>query len=316
MQLRVMNESELRSLVDMPAAIAAVRAGFVALARGEAEVPTRTALEGPRGSTLFMPVQAPSQGALGLKVVSVRPTNAERGLPTIHAIVVLMDLDTGVPEAVLDGRWLTALRTGAATGVATDCLARPDASVLAVVGAGAQARAQIEAVAVVRRLDEVRIVSKTGVSASRLAEALEADGMVPRVRAVRSSREAVADADIVVTVTDSVTPVLATADVAAGAHINAVGGYRRDMQELPVELMGRARVTVDQVEAALAEAGDVTQAIAAGTLERAALVELGDVASGQARGRTSPDQVTVFKSVGNAVQDLAVARLALERAQR
>ena len=316
MQLRVLDEEALQDLVDMKAAIAAVRAGFDALWSGTADVPVRTVLVDGDGATLIMPARLTDASGLGLKVVTVRPGNRERGLPAIHAVILLMDAVTGAPAAVLDAEWLTALRTGAATGVATDLLARSDATVLAVVGAGAQSFEQVRAVATVRALEEVRVVSRGGASAERLAARLVSDGVVERARAVANASEAIVGADIVVTATDSPDPVLADADVAPGTHINAVGGYRRDMQELPVALVGRADlVVVDQLEGALAEAGDVTAALDAGLVQREALVELGALTTGDRVGRTSPDQVTVFKSVGNAIQDLMVARLALDRAR-
>jgi ornithine cyclodeaminase len=315
-QLRLLDEEALKALVDMPAAIAAVRAGFDALWKGTADVPVRTALVDQAGSTLVMPARLTDAAGLGLKVVTVRPENRDRGLPAIHAVILLLDAVTGVPTAVLDAEWLTALRTGAATGVATDLLARPDASVLAVVGAGAQAFEQVRGVATVRDLEEVRIVSRGGVSAERLARRLIAEGVVERARAVSHASQGVAGADIVVTVTDSTAPVVDDADIAPGTHLNAVGGYRRDMQELPVALVGRADlVVVDQLEGALAEAGDVTAALEAGLIERESLVELGALTTGDRMGRTSPTQLTVFKSVGNAIQDLMVARLALDRAR-
>lgn len=316
MQLRLLDEEALKDLVDMPAAIAAVRAGFDALWTGTAQVPVRTALDEGDGTTLIMPARLTDTPGLGLKVVTVRPGNRDRGLPAIHAVILLMDAVTGAPAAVLDAEWLTALRTGAATGVATDLLARNDASVLALVGAGAQAFEQARAVAAVRPIADVRVVSRGGASADRLAARLVSEGVVERARAVASSAQAVAGADIVVTVTDSTVPVLDDADIEPGTHVNAVGGYRRDMQELPLALMGRAdRVVVDQLDAALAEAGDVTAALDAGVVRRDDLVELGALTTGARIGRTSPDQVTVFKSVGNAIQDLMVARLALDRAR-
>lgn len=316
MQLRMLDESTLRSLVDMPSAIAAVRDGFMALSGGGVDVPVRTALTSSDGVTLFMPAQLHDGTALGLKVVSVRPANRDLGLPAIHAVILMMDAETGIPAAVLDAEWLTSLRTGAASGVATALLARPEASVLAVVGAGVQAFHQVEAVAAVRPIESVRIVSKGGASAGVLARRLLDDGIVAEAEAVSDAETAVRGADVVVTVTDSASPVVRADAVSPGTHVNAVGGYRTDMLELPVELMGRADlVIVDHRAAALAESGEVAAAIEAGVLQASDLVELGHVASGESPGRRSSDQVTVFKSVGNAVQDLVVARLALGRAR-
>lgn len=316
MQLRFLDEASLRRLVDMPAAIAAVRSGFDQLWAGTAEVPVRSVMADDSGATLIMPARSAGASELGLKVVSVRPGNHGRGIPAIHAVILLLDTNTGAPVALLDGEWLTALRTGAATGLATDLLARAGASVLGVVGAGAQAFEQVRAVAAVRELDEVRIASRGGESARRLARRLVDEGVVAEARAVTRSSLAVRGADVVVTVTDSHEPVVEDDDIAPGTHVNAVGGYRRDMQELPPELVGRADlVVVDQLEGALAEAGEVCAALDAGRIARQALVELGALTAGARPGRTAPDQITIFKSVGNAIQDLVVARLALERAR-
>lgn len=316
MNLRILDEPTLRRLVDMPAAIAAVREGFDALHTGAVDAPVRTALAEGDDTTLVMPARLRDGSALGLKVVAVRPGNRDRGLPAIHAVTLLLDPVTGVPSAVLDAEWLTALRTGAATGVATDLLARADAAVLAVVGAGAQAFHQVEAVAAVRSIERVRVASRSGASAVRLAERLVAEGVVARAEGSASAEAAVRGADVVVTVTDSSRPVIDDSWITAGTHLNAVGGYRRDMQELPSALVARADLlVVDQVEAALAEAGDCTTPLAAGLIRPTDLIALGALTSGDHPGRTGPDEVTVFKSVGNAVQDLMVARLALERAE-
>ena len=317
MPLRVLTEADLRPLVTMRDAIAAVAEGFRRLSAGEATVPVRTPVPaGAEGATLLvMPGSLGRGAALGAKLVTVFPANRERGRPVVQAVIVLVDPETGAPAAILDGEWLTALRTGAATGVATDLLARPDARVLAVIGAGAQAPAQIEAVRAVRPIEHVRIVSRRGTSARRLAETLSraAEGAVD-ASALPDAAEAVRGADVVVTVTDSTKPVLPADAIGPGCHINAVGGYTPGMQELPGELVARCRVVVDERRAALAEAGDVIGPIEAGLLDASRLVEIGELLTGVAAARTSPDEITLFKSVGSAAQDLAVAALALDRA--
>jgi ornithine cyclodeaminase/alanine dehydrogenase-like protein (mu-crystallin family) len=317
MELRVLTEGDLRQALDMPAAIQAVRQAFVALSGGGARVPVRQRIEGPGATLLSMPGTLSAPGSLGAKLVTVAPDNRRRGLPAIHAVVVLLDPTTGVPRALLDGEWLTALRTGAGTGVATDLLAPPNASVLGVVGAGPQARTQMDAVRAVRPLTEIRIASRGGDSARRLAEEAAGAG-VEGVRAVATAAEAIRGAQIVVTATDSSEPVLDPDALEPTVLINAVGGYRRDMQEVPTVVTARARVVVDQVEAALREAGDVWIPCEAGVLRPEELEELGALAAltgGETPGAEARPGVTLFKSVGNAVQDLAVAALALERAE-
>lgn len=319
MRLRVLTEGDLRRAVDMPGAIAAVREGFRALSTGGADVPVRQQIQGGSTALLSMPGRLGAPESLGAKLVTVAPDNRRRGLPAIHALVTLMDPVTGEPRAVMDGEWLTALRTGAGTGVAADLLAPPDVDVLAVIGAGPQARTQIEAVAAVRALEEIRIHSRGGASAERLARALTDEG-VAGVSVAPTSRAATRGAGIVATATDSLEPVLDAAALEPGVLVCAVGGYRRDMQEVPSAFTARARVVVDQVAGALREAGDVWVPIQEGLLDEADLVELGALLAqadeGGGGGPLPPGSGgTLFKSVGNAVQDLAVASLALERAE-
>lgn len=315
MEIRVLTESDLKAALDMPAAIRAMDLAFRQLSGGGASVPVRSRVEGEGVTLLTMPGRLEDPPALGAKLVTVVPGNRGRGHPAIHAAVLLLDPVTGIPRALLDGEWLTALRTGAGSGLATDLLADPGAAVLAVLGAGAQARTQVEAVLSVRPVREVRIHSRTPASARAFARELEAGGRVERVRVPGSSREATRGASVVCTATDAVEPVVEAAALDPGVHINAVGGYRRDMQEIPGEVMARARVVVDQREAALREAGDVIIPLEAGLIRRDELVELGEVAAGSAPGRRSRDEITLFKSVGNAAQDLAVAVAALAAAE-
>lgn len=299
----------------MPRAIEAVSHAFAALSGGRARAPLRTPLESDGGVTLVMPgrVGAPAAVAgLGTKIVSVFPGNRSLGLPSIHALVLLVDTRTGAPRAVLEGTWLTALRTGAASGVATRHLARDDAAVLAVFGAGVQARTQIEAVRAVRPVREIRVVSRGGASARRLAAELAG----VQARAVTDPREALAGAGVVVAATDSAVPVFPGEAVEPGTHVNGVGSYTPAMREVDGGFVARATVVVDQREAAWAEAGDLVGALRDGLVERDHVrAELGEVIRGEHPGRSRPDEVTFFKSVGNAVQDVAVAAAALRRAE-
>ena len=325
MPLRFLDEADLKRLLDMPAAIEAMRDAFAGISSGSADVPVRTSLSWSGGALLVMPglLETPggSRGgggggaALGAKLVTVVPGNRGRGRAAIHALVVLLDPETGEPAAVMDGEWLTALRTGAGSGLATDLLALPEAEVLAVVGAGTQARTQIQAVLAVRPIREVRIASRTQGSAEALAREVEGWGSRVRIRVAAGARDAVEGAQVVITATDALGPVLPADAVSPGTHLNAVGGYRPDMQELPTELTGRATLFVDQRAAALREAGDILVPLGEGRVREEEIREIGEVVLGRIPGRTSPDEVTVFKSVGNAAQDLAIAALALERAR-
>lgn len=312
MELRVLSATDVGSCVDMAGAIEAVAGAFRELSAGRARSPVRLAVSAPAGVSLFMPAYLERPAALGAKVVSVFSGNAGRGLPAIHGVVLLLDGETGVPRALMDGTYLTALRTGAASGVATRHMAREDARVLTVFGSGAQSRTQIEAVRTVRDIREVRIVSTNPDSARELADGL--DGVEARV--VADAAEAVRGAHVICTATTSSTPVFPGGAVDPGTHVNGIGSYTPEMQEVDAALVVRARVVVDARDAALEEAGDLVIPLRAGLIGEDHLrAELGEVVGGQAPGRIGADEITFFKSVGNAVQDMAVAARVLEAAE-
>jgi ornithine cyclodeaminase len=317
--MRILSADDVRRAVTMPAAIDAVASAFVQLSTGRATVPLRTHLQQHthESHTFVMPALLEESGGLGLKVVSVFPHNAARhGLPAIHALVVILDAATGQPAAVLDGSYLTALRTGAASGAATRALARPDARVLAIIGAGVQAYHQVEAVCAVRPIERVIIVNRSRERAERLAAMLRERAIAPHIDIAASSVEALTQADVVCCATSSPTPVFDDASLRPGVHINGIGSFTPQMVEVPPETVGRAYVVVDQQTAAWAEAGDLQHARGLGLLDESQTVELGAVIAGIVPTRTSDDQITFFKSVGNAVQDIAVAQLALREAER
>jgi len=311
--------ADVQTLVPMTDAIALMKAAFADLSAGLALAPVRTPVPIPAESavTLVMPASVPSVSGLGLKVVSVFPHNPAHGKPLIHALVVLIDPTDGAPLAVLDGTALTALRTGAVSGAATDLLALPDAHVLTLFGAGAQAVTQARAVCAVRPIDEIRIISRTPERITQfIAQMRESDPEIGALmHAVATPRDALNNAHIICTATTATEPLFADTDVAPGTHINAVGAYTPMMQEVPSETVARAYVVVDQFAAAWEEAGDLIKARDAGLLHEDSTVELGAIVNGVSPGRTSPTQITLFKSVGNAVQDIAVARRAFDRAR-
>ena len=312
MQIRILSADAVRACVDMPAAIDAMREAFAALSAQEATVPMRLALETEHGVSLFMPAHLRESGNAGAKVVSVNPGNAARGLPAIHAVVLVLDVLTGRPTALMDGTWLTALRTGAVGGLAADLLARSDAKTVALFGAGVQARTQLEAVRCVREITEVRVVSRSGASADRLA------GEVVGVRAVcvDDANEAIEGADIIIAATSSSAPVFDGARVEPGTHVTGVGSYTLDMREVDTALVQRARIIVDQREAVMEEAGDIVGPIRDGVVDETVIIaEIGEVVLGRVPGRTADSEITFFKSVGNAVQDVAVAARVLAAAE-
>jgi ornithine cyclodeaminase len=316
-RLTLLSGEDVRRLVPMTDAIEAMASAFGQLSSGRAEIPLRTSVDAERGVSLFMPGYLRDTRVLGGKIVSVFGDNPEVGLPVVTAAVLLLDSDTGLPRALLDGTALTALRTGAASGLATRLLARADASVLAVFGAGVQARTQIEAVRAVRRIREVRIVSRRRASAERLAGEIKGGRGAPVVRVLEDRAEAVRGAHVLVAATSSATPVFPGDRVEGGAHVNGFGSYTPEMQEVDEAVVTRARVVVDTRTGALAEAGDLIIPLRKGLVREADVnTELGEVLLGVRPGRARDDEVTFFKSVGNAAQDLAVAARALAEAER
>lgn len=312
---------DVQALVPMTTAIELMKQVFSELSAGRTVSPLRVPIDVPavEGVTLFMPASVPQAEGLGLKIVSVFPHNRKRNKPTIHAIVVLTSTETGEPLALLDGTFLTALRTGAVSGAATDLLARPDSTVLTVIGAGAQGITQAWAVGSVRPIERINVFDVNAASAASFAERLSAydPDLAGKVRPVSDADRAVAESDVICTATTARRAVFADAAVRPGTHINAIGAFTPEMQEVPAATVGRAYVVVDAVAAALAEAGDLLQAINQGVIpDERISVELGHVANGTKPGRTAPDQITLFKSVGNAVQDIIVARYAVTAAER
>ena len=317
----ILNANEIRQALPMAAAIAAMREAFAALTQGTAQAPPRIALDPPGGgTTLVMPalLDTGDARALSVKAVSVFPGNRAKNLPLIHAAVLLIDAETGKVDALLEGSSLTAIRTGAASGLATELLAKPGSRVAAIFGSGNQARTQLEAVCTVRPIKKVWICSPTPGNAETFAEQVAGRGWAPpEVSCTRDPREAVADADVICTATTSPAPVFDDRDLKPGVHINAVGSFQPHIREVPGETVARSRIFVDSREAALEEAGDILQPIDAGLIQADdILAEIGELVLEQAAGRTSDDQITFFKSVGVAVQDAAAARVVLESACR
>lgn len=315
MRILLLGGSDLQRLLPMNDAIGAMKQAFEAFSTGTATAPQRLAVPVPSEDAVMLvkPALMPGTG-LGAKLVSVFPGNAARGLPVVSGAVLLLDPATGEPIALCDGTVLTAWRTGAASGAATDLLARRNASRAALIGCGAQGRTQALAMDTVRELEVLKIVDRD----PRQIEDFAAE-MTPKLRAriIDCTRveDALEDAEIICAATTSSSPVLESAMVADGAHVNGVGSFTPKMRELDPATIARARVVVDSREAALAEAGELIQAVDSGLTDPASWSELGDVVAGSAPGRQGDDELTLFKSVGLAVQDIAAASLAVERAR-
>jgi len=303
----------------MREAVEVVKRAFSALSTSHADVPLRIALSQPKhdGVTLVMPGYLSDSESLAIKVVSVHNRNAERNLPRINAVVIVIDPATGQPVAAIEGGYLTALRTGAASGAATDLLARQDAEVAAIIGAGAQARAQILAVAAVRPIKRFRIYAPRREQVNEMI-----DEMRPQLAAsiellaADSPSQAVREALVICAATTSSTPVFDGANLRPGAHVNGVGSYKPEMREIDCVTLQRAsKIVIDSREGALTEAGDLTTAIERGEIRLSDIyAEIGEIVAGLKPGRENNDEITYFKSVGNAAQDVAVAQAIYQRA--
>ncbi|MGN6390645.1 MAG: ornithine cyclodeaminase family protein [Gemmatimonadales bacterium] len=291
--LPVLDEAEVRRHLRMAELVPAMARALADLSAGRVVQPVRTML--PVDGQGFFAVMPAYAGVVGAKLVTFFPGN--QGVPTHHALIALFRPETGEPLAVMDGRLITEMRTAAVSAVATDRLARRNASVLAILGAGVQAGSHLEALRLVREFREVRVWSPR--SAAIFAERHQ-------VEVAASAEEAVRGAEVIVVATASRTPVLRGEWLAGGAHVNAVGAVRPEWRELDDEALGRARLYVESREAATREAGDV---IAAGE----PFAEIGEVVAGARPGRGSNDEITLFKSVGVAVEDVVAADLVYRR---
>ena len=315
----VLSRSDLRQLVPMRDAVELMKTAFRELSEGRAEAPVRTAVvvDENASAMLMMPGFVPAAKALGFKVVNYFPGNPAKGLPTINAIVCLIDSETGEPLGIMEGGYVTSLRTGAVSGAASDFMARPDSKTLVVIGAGVQGVTQAAAVCSVRPIERIIAVDQRPEQLERYRTMVAADWpeIAGMVETTTDPAAALADADIVCTATTSHAPVFSDEDIRPGTHINAVGAFTPDMQEIPPATVARAHIVIDNLDAILAEAGDLLKPLNDGLIEQSQFeTELGHLVSGAAIGRANDQEITFFKSVGNAVQDVVVARHAVDQA--
>jgi len=289
----MLNEEEVRKRLRMEDLIPAIADALRDLSTGTVLQPLRTVLSiSPHNG--FLGVMPASGRALGAKLVTFYPQNKE--VPTHHAMILLFRPETGEPLAVMDGRLITEMRTAAASAVATNLLARTDTKTLTILGSGVQARSHLEALRLVRSFGEVKVWSPR--NAGRFAQEFN-------VHVARSAEEAVREADIIVVATSAITPILRGEWLAPGVHVNAVGATRPNWRELDDEVLHRSTIYVESREPALKESGDIIAA-------DKELIEIGEVIAGRRSGRKSTDQITLFKSVGVAVEDIATAELVLK----
>ena len=317
----ILNADEVRQALPTAQAIAAMKGAFASLSAGTAVVPLRTRLpiSNHDAVSLFMPayLKTDSGEALAVKIVSLFPKNPSRGLAYIQAAVLVLESDTGRAVALLEGSTLTAIRTGAGSGAAIDLLSRADSKVVAIFGTGPQGKTQLEAACAARKIETVFIYNPTPAKAEAFAKQMAGYDFIPQnIIVAKTPKEAVENADIICTATGSTDPVFEDKDVKSGTHISAIGAYTPYMQELPIATVARSRIVVDSYATVMAEAGDIVKAIQAGLIKESNIhAELGEIVLNRKPGRQSDEEITFFKSVGNAVQDAAAAQLVLKNAR-
>ena len=313
----ILSRKDLRKLLTMTDVIEAVERGFRDYKTGQCIVPVRmpVRIEKAEGVFLFMPAYLEQEGFFGTKIASVFPGNRAGALSTIQAAYLLNDPTTGEVLALMDGILLTAMRTGATSALATKYLSRKDAGALGIIGAGAQAPFQAEAISKVRPIRRIGVYDKERKMAEHFSEAVSNSLRIP-VQAMATPRDVVVASDILVTVTTSTVPVFNGHDLKAGTHINAVGAYTPEMRELDDLTIRKSKIIVDTYEGCMAEAGDLLIPMRNGHLSKENIyADLGEIVLGQKAARTREDEITLFESVGFALEDLVVASLAYRRAK-
>ena len=310
-------ERDVRAVLPMPDLISAMERALAEYSAERVVQPVRAVLEVGSEGGLFavMPAALDDPPVMGAKLVTVYHGNHDRGLPSHLASIVVLDHATGGLVALMDGRYITEARTAAVSAVSVKLLARPDASSLAIIGSGVQARSHLEAIRHVRTLSDVRVWSPTAHHREAFAAEMSAATGLP-VHAKGSAAEAARGADLVVLATASAVPVVEDEAIEAGAHICGVGACRPDQREMPTAVVARARIFVDSRAGALKEAGDILLPMRERAIDEHHIAgELGELALGRVAGRQSRSDLTVFKSLGMAVEDIVTARLVVERAR-
>ena len=316
----LLSREDIKKVFTMKDAIEADKKAFQLVVEGKCDAPLRTNIQAPKheGCFLFMPAYVEEMDTASLKIINIFPHNIDNGIPSSPAQVLLIDGKTGIVIAVLDGTYVTQLRTGAASGAAFDVLARKDARIGALIGTGGQAATQLEAMLAARDIKEVRVFDlnydRTKEFADRMQEELASYGA--KIVAAKTSDEAVEGADLLITVTPSSKPVFDASKVKDGATISCVGAYQPHMQEMDPAILTRAsKIYFDSKEAVLSESGDILIPLEQGTItEEDFTGDLGNVIKGELAGRENEEEIIVFETVGVATQDLVAARTIYDKA--
>lgn len=309
----ILNKNQINKLVTMKEAILTMKTAFVQLSKREANIPVRlsTDIPGKNATSLVMPAYLLDSPYYTVKVVSVNYSNPQEGLPLLHSSVQVFDASKGNIVATLDGESITAIRTGAVSGLATGILAKKDAKVGAIFGTGVQAKSQVEAILFVKNLEKILVFSRTKESAELFCNLIyDTFG----IKASTGNKDSLKEADVICTATPSKKPLFDHSDLNLGVHINAIGSFKPHMQEIGIETVINSKVIVDNREACEVEAGDLIIPVEEKKWSfNLVHGELGQVILGEVSGRDSDDEITLFKSVGNAIQDLALANLIMKK---
>lgn len=323
-EILVLKESDISPIISMSDIISADREALSIYSNHQSNIPLRTNINVPEfnGQCLFMNGYAAPAKALGVKIVSVYPDNINKNLTSVPATMVLVNAETGIVNALIDGTYLTRLRTGAISGLATEILSRKDSKILALFGTGGQAITQLEAILTVRKIELVKVFDIVYERADEFAKKMTALYSKKynnvKIIAVKSSDEAVENADIITTVTTSKKPVFKIDKIKSNVHINGVGSYTPDMCEVPEEVVVKAnKIYVDTRDGAINESGDLIGPIKKGLINIEKINgELGEVINGKIKGRENDDEMTFFKTTGSAVLDLVAAQKIYELAKK
>jgi len=314
--MRVLSEQQVQSLIEIDELIAALKQAHVQYSTGKAVMPVRLVVPLPQihGRITSMPGFLTDDKALGMKVVTYFQENSKKNLPAILATILLFSAETGKIIATMDGSYITAIRTACASAMATEALANPQTPVLGILGGGVQARAHIQAMTRVRKIERIRLYSLSGASAVAIKKEMGPQ-LNCAIEVADSAESVVRDADLLVTVTTAKEPIVRPEWLKPGVHINAVGSHRPDLREIDGATLARAKIVVDSREAILAECGDILLALKEKSIgENAIHAEIGEVLAGTKSGRKNSDEITLYKSVGIAIQDVAAAHLVYGKA--
>lgn len=310
----IINKKQIKKIYSMEDAINASKKALRMYSEGTTEVPLRINFNTKNGSNIFMPAYIKETNVSGIKIVSTFPDNKKINKPTVPAQMIMLDKESGEVSAIIDGTYLTQVRTGAVQGAATDLLAREDSKNAVLIGAGGQAESQLEAMLAVRDLEKIDVIDLNETLLNEFVEKMKKKFKI-EINACTDTYTAIQNADIITTVTTAPGPVFDAKDLKPGVHINGIGSFTPEMKEIPVEAIIKADIrAVDTYDGVFAEAGAVMETLETGALKESSFIELGEIILDSSKGRTNDKQITFFKSVGTAVLDVQVGQEIYEKA--